>query len=145
MFGGGKIKLTTKQKGDITELQCIVELRKLGLVISIPYGEDSPYDIIVDINNKLFKIQCKTARKKDDVLVFNCKSGHQNSTKTYRRNYIDKIDFFMTYYGNTAYMVPVSVCGTSQKLLRLGPTKNGQTKNVDFAEDFELIKIISEI
>lgn len=137
--------MTTKQKGDVTELQCIIELRKLGLIVSIPYGEDSPYDLIVEINGKLLKVQCKTSRKKNGVILFNCKTGHQNSIKTYSRNYIGKIDFFMTYHEGMAYMIPIEHCGTSVKQLRLVTTLNNQIKNVSFAVDYELPKIVATI
>lgn len=53
--------IDTKQKGNLTELECITALTELGYLVSIPFGEDSRYDCIVDINNNLYRIQCKTS------------------------------------------------------------------------------------
>ena len=56
----------TKHLGSLTELQCITYLFGLGYDISIPYGDNSSYDFILDVNGKLLKLQCKTSRLKED-------------------------------------------------------------------------------
>jgi hypothetical protein len=53
--------IDTKIKGNITEMECMLAFMQLGFEISIPFGEDSRYDFIADINDKLYKIQCKTS------------------------------------------------------------------------------------
>lgn len=53
--------LNSKQKGNLTELQCLAAFGQYGYTISIPYGDCARYDFIVDINNKLYRIQCKTS------------------------------------------------------------------------------------
>ena len=37
-----------KQKGDLAELLVAADLRRRGYLISLPYGEDSPYDLVLD-------------------------------------------------------------------------------------------------
>lgn len=49
-------ELATKQKGNLTELQCIAAFYELGYSVSIPYGENSRYDLIADINGRLIKV-----------------------------------------------------------------------------------------
>ena len=44
-------------------------------------------------------------------------------------------------YNNKCYIIPVSQCGVRSQRLRLQPTKNGQTKGITFAENYELEKI----
>ena len=39
--------MTTKEKGNLTEILCLCEFAKLGLKVSIPYGEDCKYDFII--------------------------------------------------------------------------------------------------
>lgn len=51
----------TLQKGMITELKCMEKLISMGYYISIPYGNSNKYDLILDYNNKLYRIQIKTA------------------------------------------------------------------------------------
>ena len=42
-------ELTTKQKGNITEIQCLLAFISQGYKVSIPYGEDCRYDLVLDI------------------------------------------------------------------------------------------------
>ena len=68
----------TKRIGNLTELQCITYLYELGCSISIPYGNSDKYDIIMDIKNKLYKVQIKHSsphldnNKNIDYIKFKC-------------------------------------------------------------------------
>ena len=44
-------------RGDVNELQCILDFQKRGYYCSIPFSGSCRYDLIVDINDKLYKIQ----------------------------------------------------------------------------------------
>ena len=68
--------MTTKEKGNLTELLCLCEFAKLGIKVSIPYGEDCKYDFIIDIYGHLLKIQCKTSHKLENQegFTFKCES-----------------------------------------------------------------------
>ncbi|MCP4341342.1 MAG: hypothetical protein GY799_21265 [Desulfobulbaceae bacterium] len=140
-------KMTSKQKGDVTEVQCLLFLIKLGYNVSIPYGENCPYDLVVEINNKLYKIQCKTSRVIGDgsTICFKCCSTQKNTSRIRAKTYIGKIDYFMTYYNGTCYLVPISECGKSEKTLRFEPPKNRMLKGISFAKDYELETVISKI
>ena len=138
--------LTTKEKGDVVEIACILELKKLGITVSIPFGESAPYDIVADINGRLYKIQCKSSTFEDGCISFSCKTVHYNTKFRKTESYIGKIDFFMTYYGQKCYLVPIERClNLSSKRLRVSKAKNNQTKNISLAEDYELQKIIYEM
>lgn len=44
------------------ELECAIKFIEAGFIVSIPYGNTSRYDLLVDGgNNKYFRIQCKAA------------------------------------------------------------------------------------
>ena len=139
--------MTVKQKGDLTELQCITAFYELGCGVSIPYGENSRYDFIADVKGKLLKIQVKTSRPLHggDTITFSCRSTRISSTACYNRRYTsEEIDFFATFYDGKCYLVPVGECGTD-KLLRLEPTKNGQVAGVHYVSDYELLLQIQKI
>ena len=73
------MELTTKQKGNLTELQCLTAFVKHGCGVSIPYGDNSKYDFIADVNGKLYKVQVKTSSLKDEnAILFSCRSTHVN-------------------------------------------------------------------
>ena len=58
--------LNSKQKGNITELECMLAFVKLGYNVLIPYGDCERYDFVVDIKGNFYKIQVKTSRTEDE-------------------------------------------------------------------------------
>ena len=131
-------ELNTKQKGNATEVRCLAEFIARGINVSIPYGDCARYDFIIDYNNKLYRIQCKTATKeKEGVYKFSCRSCKTRATGNLTRSYNkEEIDFFCTYIENKCYLIPISEASTNSKTLRFVPTLNG-TKTT-FAEVYEL-------
>ena len=76
-------ELTSKFKGNLTEMQCMAAFMEHGCSVSIPFGDNSKYDFIADINGVLYKIQVKTASKRDDNSIkFSCRSTHVNCSGT---------------------------------------------------------------
>ena len=138
--------MTTKQKGNLTELKCITAFYELGYQCSIPYGENARYDFIADIDGKLIKVRCKTSHeKKLGVIEFSCKSVNCNMSSNSVREYTkDEIDYFSTYWNNMYYLIPIQEC-SKDKLLRFIPTKNKQEKGISYAINYELPKQISLI
>ena len=51
--------LNSKQKGNITELECMLAFVKLGYNVLTPYGDCERYDFVVDIKGNFYKIQVK--------------------------------------------------------------------------------------
>ena len=142
------IELTSKQKGNLTELQCITAFYENGYAVSIPYGENSRYDFIADINGKLIRIQVKTSSIKDgnsDAIEFSCRSTRVSSTGNFSKRYTEEeIDYFATFWNGKCYLVPVKECSVA-KTLRFAPPKNGQIKGITFAKDYELSQQIAKI
>ena len=142
--------LDTKSKGNLTELQCIIAFYQLGYKVSIPYGDNSRYDFIADIDGKLLKIQCKTSRLIDNdnssgSIEFSTTSTRSNTTGNYRHNYKSQIDYFSTFWDGKCYLIPVEECGTASKKIRFDNPKNNQTKGITFAKDYELSVVINKI
>lgn len=136
--------LTSKQKGISTELQCLSAFAEKGFTVSVPYGDGARYDFIVDINNRLWKIQCKTATLQDDgVYKIECRSGHTNCTgyvhKTYTEN---EIDFFCTIINKQCYLIPVQETSTSKTLRFTLPKNNNK---VTLAFEYELEKQLEKM
>ena len=140
------IQLSSKQKGNLTELECITAFYQLGYQCSIPYGENSRYDFIADINGKLLRIQCKTSREiESGVIEFSCRSCHSNTSSNLRRRYTEnEVDYFCTFWNGMCYLIPISECSNAKKL-RFVPPKNGQKVGISYAKDYELQKQIERI
>ena len=60
--------MNTKQLGNFTELQCITYLYQIGCAVSIPFGNSEKYDVIIDYNDKLYKVQIKHGNIHQDEL-----------------------------------------------------------------------------
>lgn len=140
------MQLTSKQKGNLTELQCLSAFVEQGCGVSIPYGDNSKYDFIADVDGRLFKIQVKTSSLKDEnAIKFSCRTTHVNCKGVKNEKYSsNEVDFFATYWENQCYLVPVSECSV-EKTLRFAPPKSGQLKGITFAKDYELVKQLEKV
>lgn len=124
--------IDTKVKGNTTEMECMLEFMKLGYQVSIPFGEDSRYDFIGDINGKLLRVQCKTCSEVFDdneaitAIKFKTvrQSGGNAKVNTRTKYTTEEIDYFATSYQGKCYLVSVTQC-SNEKTLRILPTKNG--------------------
>lgn len=141
----------SKKRGNLTELQCITAFVELGYNISIPFGEDSRYDFIADINDKLYKIQCKSSSEildKQKVIAIHFKTVRQtgNCSKKYIRTkyQTNEIDYFATSYKGKCYLISVKEC-SNEKTLRIEIPKNNQTKGITFLKDCELNEVINQL
>lgn len=116
------MELTTQQKGITTEMYVAAYLLSLGYNVSQPMCQDSRYDLIVDVNNKLLRLQVKTARASShNSITFNCRSTTKNSKTNKARSYgKNEIDYFATYWNHQVYLIPVEEC-SSEKRLHLDP------------------------
>lgn len=138
--------MTTKEKGNLTELLCLCEFAKLGIKVSIPYGEDCKYDFILDVNGHLLKVQCKTSQKLENLegFSFKCESVVVTTKRITATKYtLNDIDFFATMDENQCYLVPVEECGV-RKTLRYCYPSNGQKKGISLAENYKLEDMIKQ-
>ena len=143
--------LNTKEIGNLTELQCMTRLYELGCSISIPFGNSDKYDLIMDINDKLYKVQIKHSSEYFDDLgdiayiKFKCTWQSHNTKGYLRQRYnANEIDFFATFYNGECYLIPQNEC-SNEKILRIKPPKNGQRKGISFLEDYKAKEIISKL
>lgn len=139
--------MNSKQIGNITELETMLAFLKLGYNVLIPYGDCERYDFVVDISGKFYRIQSKTSKSNDEnaSFSFSCRSCNRKDGKIIHHTYSEKeIDFFTTSFDGKVYLIPVEECGT-EKRLRLLPPKNGQTKNVSWAKDYELEEVVKTL
>ena len=141
--------LSSKQIGNITEIECMLSFIKLGYNVLTPYGDCERYDFVADIQGKLIKIQVKHACDShidEGYITFRCLNKTTQKGKIVNHPYSDEqIDYFATFYNGKCYLVPVNEVGSSSKNLRFTPPKNGQTKGITFAQEYELEKVVNKI
>lgn len=142
------IRLDPKKKGNLTEMQCMAAFTAHNCSVAIPFGDNSKYDFIADVDGKLLKIQVKTASLRDEGSIkFSCRSTHVNCTGVKNVSYTNaEIDYFATYWDGECYLVPVQECST-EKTLRFNAPKNCQLKGVSLANHYRLanqLKILKQ-
>lgn len=137
------MELTTQQKGITTEMYVAAYLLSLGYNVSQPLCQDSKYDLVVDVNNKLLRLQVKTARLTDaNSITFNCRSTTKNSSTHKSRSYGEnEIDYFATYWNHQVYLVPVGQC-SSEKRLHLEKPKQS---NWSYIEDYKAKEVLENL
>lgn len=140
--------MTSKDVGNITEVSCMLEFMKLGYPVLTPYGDCQRYDFVVEINNKFYRIQSKTANDTyidEGYIVFRCDNTTTKNGKVVHHSYDEnEIDYFSTFYDGKCYLVPVNEC-SREKRLRFTTPKNGQTKGITFASEYELEKVVANL
>ena len=143
--------IDTKIKGNVTEMESMLAFMKLGYQVSIPFGEDSRYDFVVDINDKLYKIQCKTCSEiidNEEVVAIRFKTVRQSGSRatnwTRTKYEANEIDYFATSYQGKCYLVPLNEC-SNEKTLRIKLPKNNQTKGISFLKDYELSEVLKTL
>lgn len=135
---------TTKEVGIQTELLCAAKLQEFGCHISFPFGDDCRYDLIIDYNKKLYRVQCKTASTKDNgqTYRFSAHSIIAGKTVPYKE---EEIDLFATIIKDKCYLIPIKYCPYKSFTLRTLDTKNSQKKKINFIEQFSLKNILGTI
>jgi len=135
----------TSKKGEITESIILARLVQLGYECLVPWGHDHRYDIAIDDEGKLIRIQCKTARYLETLgcIEFNTAITYARvgGKPHIRKGYKGEADYFGVYSPHTSkvYLIPVDDVPIGSKArLRLDPTKNSQQKGVKWAKDYEI-------
>ena len=129
--------MNPNQIGAISEAQVLLWCMQHNISVSIPYGDKARYDQIWDINNKLIRIQIKTAKIADDIgelISFNCYSTVNGKKHIYSK---DEIDYFAIAYQDNVYLIPIEECSVTKKL-RLADSKNTAkfANKVNWAKDY---------
>jgi PD-(D/E)XK endonuclease len=121
---------TRKQKGDLAELKVACDLRRRGYGLAIPFGEECDYDLIVDRDGVLERVQVKYTESDRVIIDVRCNShsltkGKVRATKRYTA---DNIDWLAVYDRTTdrCYYIPAFELGDGRYRLslRLAPTRN---------------------
>jgi hypothetical protein len=135
-----------KEIGDRTTLAAMLALREVGFEISVPFGENTRYDLIIDDGKRLARVQCKTGRLRSGAVVFRTSStyGHHPHPKVLKRDYLNEIEFFAVFCPETrgVYLIPIDDVDTrSMALLRVEKPRNGQKRRIRLAAHYEIGRV----
>src|SRR5437868_3907397 len=65
-----------KAIGDRSQLVAMLALRRAGFDLSVPFGENTRYDLVIDDGKSLARVQCKTGRFRKGAVVWNVCSSN---------------------------------------------------------------------
>lgn len=133
----------TKLKGDIAHSKVISRVLELGLSVLQPIGDNNRYDIVIEKDNKFYRIQIKNAwyNTEKDALEFMTHSVSRLNNGEYKRKYyIGDVDYFMVYSSliDKVMVFDVNNLPKGTCKIRLTMPANGQTKGVRFVNDYIL-------
>lgn len=110
---------------------------KRGFEVLVPFGDGHPYDLAVELETSMLRVQCKRAWPSKGCLTFN---SHSTDHGHGRRSYLGLADIFGIYFpqNDNVYLVPVHEIVSVKGSLRLEPTRNNQRRGVRFAADYQM-------
>ncbi|MBI2444358.1 MAG: hypothetical protein HYV42_03925 [Candidatus Magasanikbacteria bacterium] len=130
----------TKLKGDIGELVVAVKLLQDGWHVAFPYGENLKYDLVVEKQGIMKRVQVKSVFPKNGVLHVNCRSSNNWSVIHYQPEDFE-ILATVDLESKEVYFIPSKQISKTLIDLRLIPTKNKQKSKINYAEDFKTMPL----
>jgi hypothetical protein len=135
-----------KTIGDRTTLAVMAAFEAVGVPFLVPFGENTRYDLVLDLGTDLARVQCKTGRLRQGAVRFRTCSYyfHHPNPKRPSRDYIGEVDYFGVYCPETTgvYLIPIQDLQTRHSAtLRVDAPRNNQYKRVRFAAEYEIAKV----
>lgn len=128
----------TKAIGDISEAVFAAKALQAGYSVARPFGDNQPYDLILDKNGTLLKVQVKTGRLSRSAIIFSTSSiGYKGKRKLYDKASVDAFGVYEPRSGRV-FLVPFDEVPAKEASLQLvypGP-KNQFTCR--YAQNYEL-------
>ena len=130
-----------KEVGEKTEAAILNYFVQRGIPVSVPWGNNQRYDLIIEVNGRLLKAQCKTGSYKKGVVVFSTASHAGGKT---RKSYVGQIDCFLVFCKEleSFYKIDISQALNSSKstmYLRVDSLKKfGPKTTINWAKDYQI-------
>jgi hypothetical protein len=134
--------LTPSQKGAVAEAAITAAAIQLGLTVLRPLCEGRRYDLMIDLEPELLRVQCKLARHLEGVLFVSLQTCRHTPRGYVRTSYsaaeIDAVGVYSPEL-RSCFLVPIcEVSGRRAMHLRLDPTGNNQARGIKWARDYDL-------
>ena len=122
------------------EATILGELVRRGFRVLKPFGENHRYDLVIDLDGRFVRVQCKSGRLRRGVVNFSTASVRSNTDGRSTRGYAGEADLFVVYCPDNhgIYAVPVDEAPAGYMNLRVAPPLNKQARGVRWAADYAL-------
>ncbi len=125
----------TKLKGDIGQLIAAKEFLRRGWHVAFPYGENMKYDLIIEKEGIMKRVQVKACFPKKGSLRINFRSSNNWSVVQYTKSDFDLVAA-VDLESERVYFIPPDKFSSCMLNIRIDQAKNCQMKNINFAENF---------
>ena len=129
--------------GDYGEALALVKFLSKGAIVSKPLSNNARYDLIVEINHKLYRVQVKaTSAIKDGKMEFATKTTNYSKGSWKSVPYSSRdIDIFFLYCVENDWCGLYIIQDTDETIpqqlnIRLEPPKNNQKIGIRLATDY---------
>lgn len=132
--------MSTKTVGDASEAAILSAFIQRGYAVSIPFGDNDPYDLVVDTGEALLRVQVKTGWLEDGRVRFKTASKTTTGGVPVERDYTaSDVDGFAVRCRDTGdlYWVPFEAAGKKHTYLRVTEPKIDHP-SVNRAEEYTL-------
>ena len=129
--------MNSKSYGDIAELAVAAKLAKLGYIVSRPLSDNAPYDLIIDKNGTLQKVQVKARRTRRGRVYIEMYSSMTNYVRMYEKEDFDILAVYHIETGDIAFISRNEIT-TKQLVLQVDNSKrfSKNSFNMKFFEDY---------
>lgn len=131
--------------GIVTELQVAQKFIELGYAVSVPYGNNNRYDMIVDTGKNLYRIQVKHASLNDNgsYTVYTANSVSTTTKREIKYYTQEQIDYIVTIIENQLVVIPVEeIQNSKQKIFRTVLPSQGQTAKCNLISNYTVERYI---
>ncbi|WP_440988213.1 group I intron-associated PD-(D/E)XK endonuclease [Haloarchaeobius baliensis] len=134
--------MNPSRRGDETEAILLARLLELGNSVAVPFGDSDRYDLLVDDDGYLFRVQCKTGSWVNGTVRFKLYSSTVDDGERVDADYTAaEVDAFAVYAPETdeAYWVPVAETGVGEMRLRVEePEPKAPRSRLNWADEYLL-------
>lgn len=138
--------LNTKALGNKAEIIVISEFIKNDIPVSLPFGDNQPYDLVIDTPLGFKSVQVKHGLLKNGVIIADIRKRIGNKRVKYT-TYDQLVDYLAIWCEqlNTCYLLDMNECNgkTMIHLRVVEPKNNSCITTVKWASDYEFSKKVA--
>ena len=138
-----------QKRGQAAEAIVKSELVSRGISVLVPAYDNEPYDVVIEVEGDFHRIQIKTAFEAttDGAVRFRTRSTRTKSSGYEREGYQGSIDFFAVYAPicDESYLIPIEDAGDTQMTIRYERSKNNNSKNINWHEEYHLDETLASL
>ncbi|WP_226482445.1 group I intron-associated PD-(D/E)XK endonuclease [Natrinema amylolyticum] len=128
----------SKAVGDETEARAISKLVACNYSVSVPFGDNDKYDLVIDDGTDLYRLQCKTGwSNKAETLRFNTHSQTTKNGAYHEDTYHDSIDAFLVYYPENGQFYWINTDDATEQKMELRFESEINHPSINWAAEYE--------